>query len=99
MKQNKINKIDLINKISETVNISKKQIEKVLDSLLENITDGLKAGKTVNLVGFGSFMPKKRHARNGVNPQNPKQKIHIPEIIVAKFRTGKALKDALKNKR
>ena len=91
--------MDLIDKISETVNISKKQIEKVLDSLLQNITDGLKAGKTVNLVGFGSFIPKKRHARSGVNPQNPKQKIHIPEITIAKFRTGKVLKDALKNKR
>lgn len=99
MNQDKINKVALIEKIAEKVNINKKQIEQTIDSLLEIITTELKSGKSVTLVGFGSFIPKKRHARGGVNPQKPQERIKIPEVTVAKFKTGKALKDALKNQR
>jgi DNA-binding protein HU-beta len=99
MNQDKINKVVLIEKIAEKVNINKKQIEQTIDSLLEIITTELKSGKSVTLVGFGSFIPKKRHARGGVNPQKPQERIKIPEVTVAKFKTGKALKDALKNQR
>lgn len=99
MNQDKINKVVLIEKIAEKVNINKKQIEQTIDSLLEIITTELKSGKSVTLVGFGSFIPKKRHARDGVNPQKPQERIKIPEVTVAKFKTGKALKDALKNQR
>lgn len=94
-----MNKVRLIEKIAEKVSINKKQVEQTIDSLLEIITTELKSGKTVTLVGFGSFIPKKRHARGGVNPQKPQERINIPEVTVAKFKTGKALKDALKNQR
>lgn len=99
MNQDKINKVSLIEKIAEKVNLNKKQVEQTIDSLLSIITTELKSGKTVTLVGFGSFIPKKRHARGGVNPQKPQERIKIPEVTVAKFKTGKALKDALKNYR
>lgn len=99
MNQDKMNKVRLIEKIAEKVSINKKQVEQTIDSLLEIITTELKSGKTVTLVGFGSFIPKKRHARGGVNPQKPQERINIPEVTVAKFKTGKALKDALKNQR
>ncbi|NCU44751.1 HU family DNA-binding protein [Candidatus Falkowbacteria bacterium] len=94
-----MNKVRLIEKIAEKVSINKKQVEQTIDSLLEIITAELKSGKAVTLVGFGSFIPKKRHARGGVNPQKPQERINIPEVTVAKFKTGKALKDALKNQR
>ena len=94
-----MNKVRLIEKIAEKVSINKKQVEQTIDSLLEIITAELKSGKSVTLVGFGSFIPKKRHARGGVNPQKPQERINIPEVTVAKFKTGKALKDALKNQR
>ena len=99
MNQGKMNKVRLIEKITEKVNINKKQVEQTIDSLLDIITAELKSGNTVTLVGFGSFIPKKRHARGGVNPQKPQERISIPEVTVAKFKTGKALKDALKNYR
>jgi DNA-binding protein HU-beta len=99
MNQGKMNKVRLIEKIAEKINVNKKQIEQTIDSLLEITIDELKSGNTVTLVGFGSFIPKKRHARGGVNPQKPQERINIPEVTVAKFKTGKALKDALKNQR
>ncbi|HNW55961.1 MAG TPA: HU family DNA-binding protein [bacterium] len=98
MNSDKINKVRIIEKISEKVGTNKRQIEQVIDTLLDTITGELKSGKTVTLVGFGSFIPKKRHARGGVNPQKPEERIKIPEVIVAKFKTGKALKDALKSR-
>lgn len=66
----------------------------MLQVIIEELLDGHK----VNLVGFGSFEAKTRHARGGINPQNPAERITIPEVKVAKFKTGKTLKDALKGK-
>lgn len=93
-----MNKAELINKISEKVGVSKKQSEDMVESMLEIITNALKEGKEVTLTGFGTFSAKVRSARAGVNPQNPSERIQIPEVIVPKFKSGKSLKDALKNK-
>ncbi|MDO8582048.1 MAG: HU family DNA-binding protein, partial [bacterium] len=48
--------------------------------------------------GFGQFLARHRSARMGVNPQKPSEKMQIPAVIVAKFKAGKGLKDALKGK-
>ena len=56
----------------------------------------VKKGEEVVLTGFGAFSVKQRAARTGVNPQNPSEKIQIPAVKVPKFKSGKALKDALK---
>jgi len=93
-----MNKAELINKISEKTGLAKKQTEDVIDSFETIVTETLKAGGEVTLTGFGTFMAKKRAARTGVNPQNPTEKIQIGEVTVPKFKSGKALKDALKNK-
>ncbi len=93
-----MNKVGLIDKIVDATGANKKQVETIIDSFLKVIVDELKAGGKVNLVGFGAFIAKKRHARGGVNPQKPNERINIPEVLVAKFKTGKALKDALKGK-
>ncbi len=96
---NNMNKASLIETISAKLShVSKKHVEEVVDALTNTIIDELVAGKKVNLVGFGSFEARKRHARGGINPQKPTERITIPEVRVAKFKTGKTLKDALKGK-
>ena len=93
-----MNKAALIEKIAEQVKVSKKEAETMIDSLIKIIIEELLAGRKVNLVGFGSFEARTRHARGGINPQKPTERITIPEVKVAKFKTGKTLKDALKGK-
>lgn len=91
-----MNKAELIEKISEKTGLQKKEVERLIDSMLSIITDSLKEGREVTLTGFGTFMPKVRSARAGVNPLNPSERIQIPEVTIPKFKAGKTLKDALK---
>jgi DNA-binding protein HU-beta len=93
-----MNKAGLIEKISDKTSVNKRDVEKTIDTMIELIIEELLAGRKVNLVGFGSFEAKTRHSRGGINPQNPTERITIPEVKVAKFKTGKTLKDALKGK-
>lgn len=93
-----MNKATLIEKISDETNVAKKQTEEVIDKMIEIIVNQLKNGSKVSLVGFGTFEARTRHTRGGVNPQKPNERIQIPEVKVAKFKTGKTLKDALKGK-
>jgi len=60
------------------------------------VIERLRQGKEVTLTGFGTFSARTRNARMGVNPQNPKERIQIPTVIVPKFKAGKTLKDSLK---
>jgi DNA-binding protein HU-beta len=93
-----MNKAALIEKIAAQAGVTKKESEKMLESLVEIIISELKAGNEVTITGFGTFLSRTRHARGGVNPQKPTERIQIPEVKVAKFKTGKTLKDALKGK-
>jgi len=93
-----MNKAELVGVLAEKVGISKKQAEEVIEGFTETVTKTLKAGGEVTIAGFGAFSAKQRAGRMGVNPQNPKEKIQIPPVIVPKFKAGKALKDALKGK-
>ena len=91
-----MNKAELSQALAEKINVSKREAEDMLNTLLDLITSTLKADGEVVLTGFGAFSVKMRAARTGVNPQNPTQKIQIPAVKVPKFKAGKALKDALK---
>lgn len=91
-----MNKASLINRISEETGINRKQVATTVDTMLDVIMDELKKDNEVSLTGFGTFLTRTRHERGGVNPQNPKERINIPEVRVAKFKTGKTLKDTLK---
>ncbi len=93
-----MNKARLIEKIAAESAVTKKQAEDMLDALVDTIISELKANNEVTITGFGTFLSRIRHARGGVNPQNPSERIQIPEVKVAKFKTGKTLKDALKGK-
>lgn len=93
-----MNKAALIERLATESGVNKKQSEQMIDSLVNIIISELKEGREVTITGFGTFIPRKRHARGGVNPQKPNERIQIPEVTVAKFKTGKTLKDALKGK-
>ncbi|MFH1677846.1 MAG: HU family DNA-binding protein [Patescibacteria group bacterium] len=93
-----MNKASLIEKITIETGITKKQTKNIVENLIKIIINELKIGNKVTIAGFGTFIAKKRHARGGVNPQKPDERIQIPEVVVAKFKTGKTLKDALKGK-
>ena len=90
-----INKDALIGAISEKTDLSKKDIEMVLETMIEVITKALKSGDKVTMTGFGTFRVSNRAAREGINPQT-KAKIKIPAMTVPKFTAGKALKEAVR---
>lgn len=92
-----MNKAELSEKIGEKLNMSRKDVEDVLETFEEIVMQTLKAGSEVTLTGFGTFSARRRTARMGVNPQNPSERIQIPEVVVPKFKAGKALKDYLKS--
>lgn len=87
-----MNKAELINKVSEMAEVSKKEAETVITATFDAITDALKDGDKVQLVGFGSFGVKPRAARTGRNPKT-KEPIEIPATTVPVFKAGKVLKD------
>lgn len=93
-----MNKIELIEKLSERLEMDKKEVTKVLEGFEALVIEYLKKGEEVTLTGFGTFIAKYRAARGGVNPQKPNERIKMPEMTVPKFRAGKTLKDALKKK-
>jgi len=67
-------------------------VKKVFDTIIEQ----LKEGESVHIPGFGKFEVFTRKAREGVDPRNPKKRINLPEIKVAKFRVGNRLKNEVK---
>jgi len=89
-------KDELIGTIAAKTDVSKKEVEMVVNAALEAITKTLVEGGKVALTGFGTFSVSKRAARTGVNPQKPGEKIQIPAMTVPKFKAGKSLKDAVK---
>lgn len=91
-----MNKAELIDRIADKVQVTKKQAEEMVDCFTESVMTTLKASGEVTITGFGTFLAKQRAARMGVNPQNPTEKIQIPAVVVPKFKAGKALKDSLK---
>ena len=89
-----MNKSELIDAIASGADISKAAAARALDSALDAITEALRKGDQVTLVGFGSFAVKERAARTGRNPQTGKE-IKIEAAKVPGFKPGKALKDAV----
>ena len=87
-------KADLVNSIAEKAGLSKADAEKALKAFTDAVTDALKAGEKISLVGFGTFSVGERAARTGQNPQTG-AKINIPAAKVPKFKAGKALKDSI----
>ena len=89
-----MNKSELIEAIAQEAGISKAAAAKALDATTNAVTNALKNGDTVTLVGFGTFYVGKRAERQGRNPKTGAP-LTIAAAKTPKFRAGKALKDAL----
>ena len=87
-----MNKTELVAAVAEKAEISKKDSEKALKAFVDVVTEQLKAGDKVQLVGFGTFEVSERAAREGRNPQTGKT-MKIAACKAPKFKAGKALKD------
>ena len=87
-----MNKAELVAAIAAKTGDSKKATEEAVNAFVEVVSNSLKGGDKVQLVGFGSFEVRKRAARKGRNPQT-KEEIKIPASKAPVFKAGKALKD------
>lgn len=89
-----MNKTELIAAIASKTELSKKDAEKALKAFTDVVTEELKKGEKIQLVGFGTFEVSERAAREGRNPQTG-ETMQIKASKSPKFTAGKALKDAL----
>ena len=80
--------------IAEKTELSKKDTEKALKAFVDVVTEELKKGEKIQMVGFGTFEVSERAAREGRNPANG-QPMQIAASKAPKFKAGKALKDAI----
>ena len=90
-----MNKKDLIKAVAVASDLSNKDAEKAINALTAAVTDALKKGEKVQLVGFGTFEVRERAAKQGRNPRTGAT-IEIPASKLPAFRAGQALKDAVK---
>ncbi|MEX0386519.1 MULTISPECIES: HU family DNA-binding protein [Spiribacter] len=89
-----MNKSELIDAVAESAGLSKADATKAVDAFASTVTDALKQGDQVTLVGFGTFTVRERAARTGRNPRTGAS-INIPASKVPGFKAGKALKDSV----
>lgn len=87
-----MNKVTLVAKIAEKSGLSKKQAELALGAFIDSVTEALKEGDKVQLMGFGTFEVKERAARTGRNPSTG-ETIEIPASKTPTFKAGKGLRD------
>ena len=87
-----MNKVPLVAKIAEKSGLSKKQAELALGAFIDSVTEALKEGDKVQLMGFGTFEVKERAARTGRNPSTG-ETIEIPASKTPSFKAGKGLRD------
>ena len=91
-----MNKSELIAAVAKEADLTKKDAEAAVNAVTDVITDALKAGDKVQLVGFGTFETRERAARTGKNPRTG-EAIEIAASKVPAFKAGKALKDTVNN--
>ncbi len=89
-----MNKSDLVDAIAEGAELTKADAGRALDALLDAVTQALKSGDTVTLVGFGTFAVKDRAARTGRDPRSGNE-IQIAASKVPGFKPGKVLKSSV----
>jgi DNA-binding protein HU-beta len=89
------NKMDLVEKVAQTIGCTKADAERAVESIIDFITASLKKGEEVSVAGLGIFEAKTRAGRTGRNPRTGAT-IQIEAMKVPKFRASKTLKDAIK---
>ena len=90
-----MNKSELVNSLSEETAFSKKDVSRVLDSLIRIIERTLRRCDKVSITGFGTYWVSRRPARKGINPST-KERIDLPEVCVPRFKPGKNLREIIK---
>ncbi len=89
-----MNKGELVKKLASKSGMSQTNAQKALDAILDTVSEELRQGGKVNLVGFGTFSVSHRQDRKGRNPQTGEE-ILVPGGNVPKFKPGKALREAV----
>lgn len=89
-----MNKTQLIEAIAASAQLTKTEAARALDGFTDAVTNSLKAGDSVALIGFGTFSVKERAARKGRNPKTGEE-IAIAASKAPEFKAGKGLKDAV----
>ena len=89
-----MNKADLVNLVAARTELTKTDVSLVVDAAIDTIIDSVVEGKKVSILGFGSFEPRDRSARQGLNPQTG-EKIKIKASKSVKFKAGAGLKASL----
>lgn len=89
-----MNKTELIAKVAEKSELSKKDAERAVAGFIDAVTEALVSGDKVQLVGFGSFEVRRRESRSGRDPRSG-ETITIPASNSPAFKAGKAFKDAV----
>jgi len=89
-----MNKAEFIDAVASKADMSKTEATTAVDAVLDSVTAALKDGEQITLVGFGTFLVRKREARTGRNPRTG-EPLQIKASNVPSFKAGKALKDAV----
>lgn len=89
-----MNKQEFVESLAAECDFSKAEAGRVLDAILDSLTQAMADGEEVRLTGFGTFSSQRRRARESVNPQDPSQKIRIRAAHVPKFKPGTSLRAA-----
>lgn len=87
-----MNKNEFLKSVSAKAEVSEKEAAKLFEAVVDTITETLKAGDSISLVGFGTFEIKERAARDGINPSTM-EKIKIAASKAPNLKFGKAYKD------
>lgn len=90
-----MNKTELVAAVAAKAEISKKDADKAVAAVIDAVTDALKAGDKVQLIGFGTFEVRDRAAKEARNPKTG-ETIKVPATKVPAFKAGAALKAAVK---
>jgi len=89
-----MNKAEFVDSVAAKAGMSKQDAGSAVDAVLDSLTDAMKDGNQVTLIGFGTFLVRERDARTGRNPRTG-EAIQIAASKVPSFKAGKALKDAV----
>ena len=89
-------KQEFVDRLASKADLSRRDAAKAVDAFLDTITESLRGGQEVSFTGFGKFSTQRRAARQGVNPRNPSEKVHIPAATVPRFSAGSQLKSAVR---
>ena len=85
-------KAELVEKVSDRIDLTKKETERIVNLVFGSIADALSTGEKVELRGFGSFRVRNRESRDGRNPKTGTT-VHIPAKKVPFFKAGKELRE------